>query len=197
MLQFLFTIRDLPDAIALCFVTLVQTACAWALLRERAARESERVRAAIATAWTVSVCALVLEFILNFGWVARHFPAWVLGWGRGLAILWAFLSVLLAAAYAFGWAVARVAAASGAEPSPARRQFLGALRWSLAGTSCRRGELWHFRAAAPAGDAGTEHPDGRPASRIWTGLRIAQLSRYSLEPVPERAGVGARRRDGQ
>ena len=129
MLKFLFTIRDLPDALAVCFVMLVQTACARALLRERAARESKRVRAGIVTAWLVSATVLMLGFLLNFGEIGRYFPHWVHGWGRGVAVLWALLSVLLASSYALG----RVVILLPGSHSPARRRFLGAVRWAILG----------------------------------------------------------------
>jgi uncharacterized protein len=132
VLKFLFTMRDLPDALAVCFVMLVQTACVRALLRERAARESKRVRAGIVAAWLVSAAVLALGFLLNFGDARRHFPAWVHGWGRGVALLWALLSVMLAAGYAVGRLLAWVLG-SGAGHSPSRRRFIGAVRWAILG----------------------------------------------------------------
>jgi uncharacterized protein len=127
--KFLFTIRNLPDALAVCFVMLVQTACARALLRERAARESKRVRAGIMAAWTVSAALLALGFLLSFGEIGRYFPHWVHGWGRGLTVLWALLSILLVSSYALG----RMVVLLPGTHSPGRRRLLGAVRWAIFG----------------------------------------------------------------
>jgi predicted MPP superfamily phosphohydrolase len=129
----LFSTRYLPDLIALALVALVQTATALAIFLGPAARASERVRLGIVAAWAVSVAALTLGFLLRFGRVARHFPAWASGWGAGAAFVWAFLSVLMAAAYALGRLISHWAARPQASHSPARRRFLGAVRWAFLG----------------------------------------------------------------
>lgn len=179
-LPFLFTIRDLPDAAGLCFVLLVQALCAWALRREAAVRESKPLRAGIVAAWCVSAAALVLGFLLNFPEIARHFPRWVLGWGRGIAVLWAFLSVLLAGCYAAGRVLARLLSA-GTEHNPARRNFLAAARWGILGapmaavgygTFVLRHRLTLREQNIPV--------EGLPED--LNGLRIAQLTDIHLSP---------------
>jgi uncharacterized protein len=198
-LPFLFTIRHLPDAAALCFVLLVQTLCAWALRREavlqeppspaasgQGAQDSKRLRAGIAAAWAVSAAALVLGFLLDFPEIERHFPHWVPGWGRGIAVLWAFLSVLLAGCYAAGWVLARLVAGraelgGGAQHSPARRNFLTAARWGILGVPM---------AAVGYGTFVLRHRlvlreqnipvEGLPED--LHGLRIAQLTDIHLSP---------------
>ena len=89
MLVSLFATRYLPDLIALCIVTLAQTAFAWTILlgpgRQSMGRVSQRPWLSMVAAWAISVAALTLGFLLRFGRVARHFPAWVAGWGRGSA----------------------------------------------------------------------------------------------------------------
>jgi uncharacterized protein len=129
----LAVIHYLPDLIALCFVILAQTAVAWAILRDpggtSSGRASKHLRPGIIAAWAVSVVVLALGFLLQSGRVSRHFPEWAAGWGQGVAFLWAFLSLLMAAAYALGLLIARPRAGH----SPARRRFLGAVRWGLLG----------------------------------------------------------------
>lgn len=117
------------------FVTTVQAAWVWALLGERAARESARVRRAIRIGFALSLAVVMMGFLLVVSPIERHVPVWARGWGQGIAILWAFLSVLLAFFYLLGkvvtWPFARTPFAR--THSPARRQFLGALRWAILG----------------------------------------------------------------
>ncbi len=179
MLKFLFTIRDLPDALAVCFVMLVQTGCAWALLRENAAQERKGVRVAIRAAWSVSVSLLALGFLLGFPRAARYFPEWVQDWGRGVTVLWAFLSVLLAACYGLGWALER--AVAGTKHRPARRQFLGAVRWGILGIPTAAVGYGTFilrhRLTMREQDIRIA---GLPAD--LDGLRVAQLTDIHLSP---------------
>lgn len=167
--------------LALGFVTLTQAAWVKALLKERAAVQSRRVRRAIWGAWSVSMAVLLAGFLLAFTSVERLFPAWALDWGHGVTILWAFLSVLLAASYAVGKAIAWTAERFEARHSPARRRFLGAVRGALLGlpvvaigygTFIQRFRLTMREQKIPVA--------GLPED--LDGLRIAQLTDIHLSP---------------
>lgn len=118
--------RHLPDLIALGLVILVQSVAVWSILRGQPSRP---LRSTLLAAWFVSIYVLSFAYLLRFAWVAQFFPDWVAGWGRGVAFLWAFFSVLLVFSYAFGRLVAR----SRPSHSPARRGFLSAIRLALLG----------------------------------------------------------------
>ncbi len=185
MLLSLLTSRHLPDLIALCLVILVQTAFAWAMLRGPAGpsigRASKHLRAGIIAAWAASAAALTLGFLLRFTRVARHFPAWASGWGRGSAFLWAFLSVLTVAAYALGRLLFYVVARAGAGHSPARRRFLGAVRWALLGAPAVATGYGTFvqRFRLSVREQNIPIP-GLPHD--LDGLRLAQLTDIHLSP---------------
>ncbi len=100
----LLSSRHLPDFIALSLVGLLQAAFVAWLLRDA----GRRARVALIAAWAVSGASLAFGFLLRFARVATHLPLWFSGWGRGLAMLWGFFSVLAMAVYA----VSRVCAAS-------------------------------------------------------------------------------------
>ncbi len=123
----LFSARTLPDFIGLALVCVVQSLGVLAILMGPAARARKSVQYAIVAGWAVSMGVLALGFMLRFARVAAHFPLWAASWGRGLAILWAFLSVLMLAAYA----ISRAVPAPRPEHSPARRKFLNAARTAL------------------------------------------------------------------
>jgi len=131
-------------------------------------------------AWTASLLVLALGFLLRFGRVARHFPVWAAGWGRGVAMLWAFLSVLMAAAYALGWLISRVAERSNGH-SPARRRFLGAVRWALLGAPAVATGYGTFvqRFRLSVREQNIPVP-GLPHD--LHGLRVAQLTDIHLSP---------------
>jgi uncharacterized protein len=175
-----FASRYLADLIALCIVALVQTAVARAILRRPSAQDSKYVRSGIMAAWTASLLVLALGFLLRFGRVARHFPVWAAGWGRGVAMLWAFLSVLMAAAYALGWLISRVAERSNGH-SPARRRFLGAVRWALLGAPAVATGYGTFvqRFRLSVREQNIPVP-GLPHD--LHGLRVAQLTDIHLSP---------------
>ena len=129
MVPVAFYSRYLPDLVALCVVTLAQSAGLLAILRGPAAGAGKVVRRALVSAWAASLAVLVLGTVLRFARVARYFPSWFSGWGRGIAILWAFLSLLMLAAYALSRVVPRPRVAH----SPARRTLLRSLRWAVLG----------------------------------------------------------------
>src|SRR4051812_43999191 len=59
---------------------------------------SRLARKAIVAGACLSAPLLILGFLLRFARVNRYFPDWWAGWGRGVIISWAFVSVLLLAA---------------------------------------------------------------------------------------------------
>lgn len=132
-------------------------------------------------AWAASAAALTLGFLLRFTRVARHFPPWASGWGRGAAFLWAFLSVLTVAAYALGRLLSYVVARAGAGHSPARRRFLGAVRWALLGAPAVATGYGTFvqRFRLSVREQNIPIP-GLPHD--LDGLRLAQLTDIHLSP---------------
>lgn len=180
MLVSLFSARYLPDLIGLSVVMLVQTATAAAILLEPSARASQRLRLGIVAAWAVSIAVLTLGFLLRFGRVARHLP-WMPVWAGGVAFLWAFLSLMMAAAYALGRLISYWAARPQARHSPARRRFLGAVRWTLLGAPAAVVGYGTFvqRFRLSVREQNIPVP-GLP--RDLDGLRIAQLTDIHLSP---------------
>jgi predicted MPP superfamily phosphohydrolase len=173
----LFSARSLPDFIGLSVVALLQSVGVLALLMGPAARARKPVRYSIVAVWAVSVGVLALGFMLRFARVAGRFPEWVGTWGRGMAILWAFLSVLLLAAYA----ISRVVPSPRPEHSRARRTFLLAARTALFagpvaavgyGTFVQRFNLSLREVNVPI--------PGLP--KDLDGLRIVQLTDIHLSP---------------
>jgi predicted MPP superfamily phosphohydrolase len=177
----LFATRHLPDFIALCVVALAQTAVAWAILRGPAAGASALARWGIVGAWAVSVAALGLGFTLRFARVERLFPEWVAGWGRGAVFVWAFLSLLMAVAYALERLVSRWFARLPARPNQARRRFLGAVRWVLLGAPAVATGYGTFieRSRLSLREQNIPVP-GLPPD--LDGLRLAQLTDIHLSP---------------
>jgi predicted MPP superfamily phosphohydrolase len=177
----LFSARYLPDLITLSLVVLLQTAIAWAIVRGPAAHASPRLRWGVQAAWAVSVAVLTLGFLLRFGRVSRHFPASVAGWGGGVAFLWAFFSVLLVAAYALGRLVSHFAAPSQTRHSPARRRFLGAVRWAFLGAPLAVTGYGTFvqRFRLSLREQNIPVPD---LPHDLDGLRVAQLTDIHLSP---------------
>jgi uncharacterized protein len=183
VLASLFAYRHLPDLIALSLVTLVQTIfVAWLVFRGPAARASVGVRLGIIAAWAVSAAALALGFLLRFGRVSRLFPLWVAGWGRGTVFLWGFLSLLTMATYTLGRLLAgRVLAGSPADYSPARRRFLGAMRWTLMGAPLAATGYGTYIARFRL----TLREQNIPVPGLphdLDGLRLAQLTDIHLSP---------------
>ena len=175
--------------IALFIVALVQTAFAWWMLREPAGpskgRGANHARAGIVAAWAVSLVVLALGFLLRFARVARHFPAWAAWWGGGAAMLWAFLSVLMVVAYALGLLISRLisgmVARAHASHSPARRRFLGAVRWALLGAPVAVTGYATFvqRFRLSVREQNIPIPD---LPHDLDGLRLAQVTDIHLSP---------------
>ncbi len=112
-------LRTLPDLMVLIVSLLGQIAGVTWLIGWRAAGASRRTKIWIAAAGVLSMAASLLAFLLRFHRVARHFPAWWISWGTGLAIVWAMLSLCWLAGYFVLWIASRV----GSGHSPARRNF--------------------------------------------------------------------------
>lgn len=98
MLRALLDVRYLPDLIVLGIVLAVHASGAGLLLWGPRALRSVRARWAILVAAAASGMVLIFGFLLRFARVNQYFPAWWAGWGSGLILTWAFLSVLLIAA---------------------------------------------------------------------------------------------------
>lgn len=127
MLSRLFDLRNLPDLILLTAVILIQAAGAGLLLWGPARVRLSRRRPAMIAGTVASAVILILGFLLRFVRVNQYFPVWWVGWERGLAFTWAFLSVLLVAAILISRTWLR------AQPghSAARRAFLHTTRTAL------------------------------------------------------------------
>jgi predicted MPP superfamily phosphohydrolase len=173
----LFSARVLPDFIGLSLVALLQSAGVFVILMGPAARARKPVRYSILAAWAVSMVVLALGFMLRFARVARHFPEWFAGWGRGLAMLWAFFSVLMLAAYA----ISRAVPAPRPEHSPARRTILRAVRTAiLAGPVAAVGYgTFVARFSLSLREVNAQIPG---LAKDLDGLRIVQLTDIHLSP---------------
>ncbi len=108
--------RYQTDLAVLFGVMALQSWGAWMLWREAS---SAGVRQAIAAGTLVSYAVLLFGFLVRFNRVGKYFPESWPSWGRGTAITWAFLSVLLVGALlaSHGLRVRK-------EHSSARRGFL-------------------------------------------------------------------------
>jgi predicted MPP superfamily phosphohydrolase len=162
------------DLIALCLVFMVQAVCAWMLWRDP--ERSPRFHRAIPWALCLSMGAITLGVLMRFHRVNRFFPVWFRGWGRGTAITWAFLSVLLAGA----WVVSRVLRVR-SHHSPARRAFLRTAQAVVFGVpAIVTGYgvfIGRFRISVREQDIAIP---GLPAD--LNGLRLAQLTDIHLSP---------------
>jgi predicted MPP superfamily phosphohydrolase len=169
--------RYIPDLIALIVVCVVQSAGVLAILNGPAVRASTLTRRAILTGLAVSVAVMAMGFLLSFNRVYSHFPLWFSSWGRGLTILWAFLSVLMFTAYA----VSRALPAAKPTHSPARRTFLLAAKTAiLAGPVAAVGYgtfIQRFRLSLR--EINIPIP-GLP--KDLDGLRVVQLTDIHLSP---------------
>ncbi|MGH9591739.1 MAG: metallophosphoesterase, partial [Bryobacteraceae bacterium] len=83
--------RYAADLAALIVVLAIQAFGAWLLWRRSSSRSARR---AIVTGMLVSYAVLGFGFLLRFDRIGEHFSPWWPSWGRGLAVMWGFLSVL-------------------------------------------------------------------------------------------------------
>jgi predicted MPP superfamily phosphohydrolase len=165
----------LGDLVGLCIVLLVQGACAWILWRDLAI--PQLLRRALPWALGISAGIIVWGFLMRFHRISRFFPAWCNSWGRGTAIVWAFLSVLLIGA----WAVSRLFLRVRSEHSPGRRAFLRTTQGALMGIPAVATGYGVFvdRFRISLREQNIVLP-GLPAD--LHGLRIAQLTDIHLSP---------------
>ncbi len=94
-----------------------------------AVRTSTSRRRLVSIAALGSAGIAIFAFLLRFARVTKYFPGWWPGWGRGLMMSWAFLTVLLVTALA----VSHILPEARPEYSPARRNFLKAGHVALFG----------------------------------------------------------------
>jgi len=174
-------LRALPDFLVLIVSVVGQTVGLVWLLGWRAARAGGKIRLAIAVVGLLSMAASIFTFLLRFQVVARHFPGWWLGWGTGLSIAWALLSL----SWLLGCAVLLICSWAIRGHSPARRRFfrtaytalLAAPPAALAyGTFIQRHQLY-------LREQKLDVPDLPPD---LDGLRMVQLTDIHLSPFLSR-----------
>jgi predicted MPP superfamily phosphohydrolase len=120
--------RSLPDLALLSLVLLVQAVGVYLLLQRPAARSSKRLRLWIVALGGISFLFVILGFLLIFARVTQYFSVWTGTWIRGLAMIWALLSMLWMAA----WLVWRaILALPPNAPLRSRRGFLKATGGAL------------------------------------------------------------------
>jgi predicted MPP superfamily phosphohydrolase len=174
-------LRIIPDLIFLAVVVLAQTAGTLWILRRFAARASRRARLAIQIVAVLSMASLVLGFLLRFARVTRFFPGGWLGWGRGLVIIWALLSML--------WLIALAVLPLLPRPRPghsaARRNFLRAVQAALFGAPAAAVGYGVFigRFRFQLREQKIEVPG---LARDLDGLRLVQLTDIHLRPFLSR-----------
>ena len=177
MLRSLLDIRHLPDLILLATVLLVQAAGAGLLLWGPSGAHSLRMRWAVVVGLLTSWSILILGFLLRFNRINRYFSDWWPSWGSGLALIWAFVSVLLVAAFL----ISRWGLRARPEHSPARRAFLYTTRAALLCTPAVVTGYGVFiqRFNISLREQDLEFP-GLPED--LHGLRLVQLSDIHLSP---------------
>lgn len=170
-------VRYLPDLLMLGIVLAVQASGAALLLWGPAAVRSQRARVAVVAGLAVSCAVLTLGTMLRFARVNRYFPLWWGGWGRGIILMWAFLSVLLIAATIVSRWWLRVQPAH----SPGRRAFLRTSQVALLATPPI---VTGYGVFIQRVDISLREQDlafpGLP--KEFDGMRIAQLSDIHLSP---------------
>jgi len=120
-----FMIRVIPDIVVLGGTLLMQIVAALWVLRRMASGTGRVTRRFVAGAMAGSVTLLAFGFLLRFNTIGRHFPGWFPGWGRGVVIAYALLSVVWIAIYVLTEPVVR------SQHHPSRRRFLRTTRAAL------------------------------------------------------------------
>lgn len=161
----------------MCVVAAAHSMCLLALLKGRAAHVGPKGRVWLVSGWALSVAFLSLGFLLRFHRVAVHFAPWFASWGRGLAILWAFFSMLMLAA----WGVSRLIPRPRLSHSPGRRAFLRSARLAVLGAPAVATGYGTFvqRFRLNLREENIAVP-GLP--KDLEGLRLVQLSDIHLSP---------------
>jgi predicted MPP superfamily phosphohydrolase len=175
-------LRSLPDLLVLVVSLLGQTAGLVWLFGWKDKGAGRATRLAIAAVAWFSMAASILAFLLRFQRVARYFPGWWVGWGAGLSIVWALLSLSWLVGCSVVWICSRI----GRGHSPGRRRFfqtaytavLAAPPAALVyGTFIQRHQLI-------LREQKLEIPDLPPD---LDGLRVVQLTDIHLSPFLSRA----------
>src|SRR5579862_4697256 len=130
VLSNLFSSRYFPDLIAVSVALLAQWVAVLWILRGPAAGAPRSTRLSIVFLTGVSAAVVVLGFLLRFVRIARHFPVWMAGWGRAMAITWALLSLTMLLAFAISRLLARISVGQ----SAGRRRFLRTAEAVILGT---------------------------------------------------------------
>ena len=126
----LFVTRYLPELSVLALVLLLQAIGIWWVVSGPAAHAPSWVRRTILICGLFSFAAENFASLLRFYRVAKYFPEWLSGWGRGLVICWALFSLMVLLAVAVVNTLPRVRP----EYSAARRMFLRTAQVALFGT---------------------------------------------------------------
>jgi predicted MPP superfamily phosphohydrolase len=195
VLAFLFSARHLIELAALCLVCLVQSAGAAVLWRAPAARRLQWARPAILAGAALSLAVAGIGFLFQFARVYTRFSNGPSSWTRGVAMLWAFLSVLLVTAYFVSRALAGMMPGAvrkyvrtdergrpaGSVDSPARRVFLRTAQAALMGAPVAATAYGTFvqRFRLSVREADIAIP-GLPHD--LDGLRLVQLTDIHLSP---------------
>src|SRR5271168_2447146 len=95
-----FVSRYLPELAILGVIVLLQGLGIWWLLIGPAEHSNRWIRRAVLAGGAATFAIEGFGLIVRFHRVAKHFPAWVPGWGRGLVMAWALLSLLSLLAFA-------------------------------------------------------------------------------------------------
>jgi predicted MPP superfamily phosphohydrolase len=175
-------LRIVPDLIVLAVALLAQAAGTLWLLRRFPARSGRSGRRAIQIAAALSLASLVLGFVLRFARFTRFIPGGWAGWGRGLAIAWALLSML--------WLIALAVLPLLPRPRPghsaARRNFLRAAQAALFGVPAAAVGYGVFigRFRLQLREQKIEVPG---LARGLDGLRLVQLTDIHLSPFLSRS----------
>jgi predicted MPP superfamily phosphohydrolase len=121
--------RFFPELAVLTVILVLQAIGIWWILVGPARNVSQWARRAILSATVISFGIETFGSLLRFHRVARYFPRWMPGWGRGLVMAWAIVSLMSLAAFMVVSALPQIRP----EHSAARRNFLRTARIALLG----------------------------------------------------------------
>jgi predicted MPP superfamily phosphohydrolase len=172
-----FVTRYLPELAILGVIVLLQALGIWWILIGPAAHAHRWIRRAVLAGGAATFAIEGFGLVVRFHRVAKHFPAWLPGWGRGLVMAWALLSLLSLLAFALAHALPRIRP----DHSPARRNFLRAAQVALLGAPAAAIGYGVFveRRSVTLREETIEVP-GLPAD--LNGLRLVQLTDIHLSP---------------
>jgi predicted MPP superfamily phosphohydrolase len=172
----MFSSHYLPDAIALLIVCLIQTGAVFLFLQSRR-HDSLQFRRLATAGWLASMGVVSLGFLFRFRRVENLFPHLLASWVHGLAITWAFFSVLLIAA----WGIRSLLPKLSGTHDPSRRAFLMSANAAVMAVPAAVTGYGIFVQRFRLGlrEQNIEIPDLPPDLH---GLRIAQLTDIHLSP---------------